>query len=171
MKNDEQNKQTESKLPVELPVAKMNGKSYYVDSRLRQYRNVENPHDFIDFDQDETVIYSYSRAQALEDSVLVDISELAKEAGFKIPVAVTSAVDVLLNDWRHDGQSFEGRAWDLLMVLHFEIMRAKNTDIIYFAPYFNTHHHQEPKPYKLWAKCGPGDNGEPVITVMLVGED
>jgi len=23
----------------------------------------------------------------------------------------------------------------------------------------------------LWAKCGPGDSREPVITVMLIGED
>ena len=91
--------------------------------------------------------------------------------GFKCPVAVTSAVDVLLNDYRHDGQDFQGRAWDLLMVLHFEITRTKNTDILYFAPYFNTSNHEETKPYKLWSKCGPGDNGEAVITIMFVGED
>ena len=117
------------------------------------------------------VIYSYTRAQALEDGVLVDISELAKEIGFKCPVAVTSVIYELLNDTHQAGQSFEGRAWDLLMVLHFEIMRTKNTDTIYFAPYFNAGCHSEPKPYKLWSKCGPGDNGEPVITVMRIGED
>ena len=171
MKNEEQNKQAESQSPVKLPIIRMNDKSYYVDSRLRQYRNVDNPHDFIDFEKDEVIIYSYSRAQALEDGVLVDVSELAEEVGFKCPVAVTSAVDVLLNDYRHDGQDFQGRAWDLLMVLHFEITRTKNTDILYFAPYFNTSNHEETKPYKLWSKCGPGDNGEAVITIMFVGED
>ena len=117
------------------------------------------------------VIYSYTRAQALEDGVLVDISELAEEIGFKCPVAVTTVIYELLNDTHQAGQSFEGRAWDLLMVLHFEIMRTKNTDTIYFAPYFNAGCHSEPKPYKLWSKCGPGDNGEPVITVMRIGED
>ena len=171
MKNEEQNKQTESQSPVALPIIKMNGKSYYVDSRLRQYRNVENPHDFIDFEKDETIIYSYSRAQALEDGVLVDISSLAKEAGFKFPVAVTCGVYELLNDTHQSGQSFEGRAWDLLMVLHFEIKRSKNTDTVYFAPYFNAEHHSQPKPYKLWSKCGPGDNSEPSITIMLITED
>ena len=38
-----------AKTPRRLPVVTMeNGKSYFVDSRLRQLRNVHNPHDFID---------------------------------------------------------------------------------------------------------------------------
>ena len=168
MKNENQNNQ--NSMPVQLPVVTMNGKSYFVDSRLRQYRNVENPHDFIDFDQAD-VVYSYTRSQAIEDGVLVDISKLAQEAGFKFPVAVTRAVFELLDDTAQAGQSFEGRAWDLLMVLHFEIKRSKNTDTVHFAPYFNARNHSTPKPYKLWSKCGPGDNGEPIITVMLIDED
>jgi hypothetical protein len=77
----------------------------------------------------------------------------------------------LLNDTEQPGQSFQGRAWDMLMVLHFEIRRAKNTDTVYFSPLFNTKHHAEPKTCQLWSKCGPGDNGEPVITIMLINED
>ncbi len=34
------------------------------------------------------VISVYTRAQAIEDGVLVDVSETAREAGFRIPVAV-----------------------------------------------------------------------------------
>lgn len=170
MKNEKQNDQVETKTPVQLPVIQMNGKSYYVDSRLKQYRNVDNPHDFIDFD-DDPVIYSYTRAQAIEDGQLVDISELAKEAGFIFPVAITCGVHALLNDTAQPGQSFEGRAWDVLMVLHFEIRRSKSTDTVYFAPFFNTKDCAEPKPHKLWAKIGPGDTAEPVITIMLIDED
>lgn len=33
-----------------LPVVEINGKRYYADNRLRQFRNVENPHDFMDWD-------------------------------------------------------------------------------------------------------------------------
>ena len=33
-----------------LPVIKLFGKRWYVDDRLRQWRNVSNPHDFIDWD-------------------------------------------------------------------------------------------------------------------------
>ena len=31
------------------------------------------------------LIHSYTRAQAIEDGVLVDVSDVAKEAGFKLP--------------------------------------------------------------------------------------
>ena len=40
----------------------------------------------------DNVIYAYTRAQAIADGVLVDVSKLAREAGFKIPVAVTAGV-------------------------------------------------------------------------------
>ena len=118
-----------------------------------------------------TLIHSYSRAQAIEDGVLCDISSIAQEAGFKFPVAVTSRVFELLNDTTEPGQSFEGRAWDLLMTLRFKIKASPSTDIIYFAPLFNTKDHREPRPYELWSKCGPGDDSEPVITVMFTDED
>ena len=38
------------------------------------------------------MIYSYTRAQAIEDGELVDVSDMAKQSGFKISVAVTRAV-------------------------------------------------------------------------------
>ncbi len=41
---------------------------------------------------DAPVIFSYTRAQAIEDGVLVDLTAWAKETGFRIPVACTSSV-------------------------------------------------------------------------------
>ena len=117
------------------------------------------------------LIHSYSRVQAIEDGMLVDISALAREAGFKFPVAVTSRVFELLNDTRQPGQSFEGRTWDLLMILRLKIKASNGTDTIYFSPLFNAKNHSNPKAYQLWSKCGPGDDGEPVITVMFTDED
>ena len=38
------------------------------------------------------VIYSYTRAQAIEDGVLADASKMAREAGFRIPVAISTGV-------------------------------------------------------------------------------
>ena len=35
------------------------------------------------------VIYSYTRKQAIEDGVLVDITEMAKEAGIKLSLLTT----------------------------------------------------------------------------------
>lgn len=43
------------------------------------------------------VIHAYTRAQAIEDGVLVDLSDLAREAGFRFPVAVTLGVWAVLN--------------------------------------------------------------------------
>ena len=117
------------------------------------------------------VIFTYTRTQALEDGQLVDISKIAREAGFKFPVAITCGVNELLNDTTRPGQSFEGRAWDMLMVLRFQIKKSHNSDTIYFAPLFNAKAHKELIPYELWAKCHAGDNFEPVITVMLISED
>ena len=37
------------------------------------------------------LIHSYSRAQAIEDGVLIDVSTVAREAGITYPVALTSA--------------------------------------------------------------------------------
>ncbi len=38
------------KLPRMLPTVTLdNGKTYFVDERLKQLRNVLNPHDYIDF--------------------------------------------------------------------------------------------------------------------------
>lgn len=38
------------------------------------------------------LVHAYTRAQALADGMLVDVSEVAREAGFKVPVALTAAV-------------------------------------------------------------------------------
>jgi type I site-specific restriction endonuclease len=40
-----------------------------------------------EMDENE-IIYSYTRKQAIADGVLIDVTELAKEAGFKCPVAL-----------------------------------------------------------------------------------
>ena len=43
-------KQDVGKMPRMLPTVTLdNGKTYFVDERLKQLRNVLNPHDYIDF--------------------------------------------------------------------------------------------------------------------------
>ena len=36
-------------LPRVLPIVKIGRKHYFVDERLRQLRNVKNPHDYMDW--------------------------------------------------------------------------------------------------------------------------
>ncbi|HOY89850.1 MAG TPA: hypothetical protein PKZ09_08775, partial [Bacillota bacterium] len=116
-----------------------------------------------------------SRAQALADGVLVDVSELAHEAGFKLPVAVS---DTLYHgylmpplDLVKAGLSFEGRLWDTLSVLRYAIKSASATDRLSFTVLFAQASDATPVSVNLLAVCGPGDSGEPVITIMLPSDD
>ena len=39
------------RIPRKLEVVKINGKQYFKDDRLKEYRNVNNPHDVIRFSE------------------------------------------------------------------------------------------------------------------------
>jgi len=123
----------------------------------------------------DNVIFSYTRAQALADGVLVDITPLAKEAGFCIPVAVTEAVylDYLKPSaaLEAESQSFEGRAWDVLQVLLFAAAVHPDHDTILFKVLFQISPGCPPVPIELKAIIGPGDIGSPVLTILLPLED
>jgi len=77
--------------------------------------------------EDTEIIYSYTQQQAIEDGLLVDISEypLVKEAGFKAPLVVTAGVYDLLKPPKEleRWQDFDGRLWDLLVTAKIEIKR------------------------------------------------
>ena len=119
------------------------------------------------------VIHTYTRAQALEDGVLVDVSSVAKEAGISFPVAVTSSVwyQYILPPDKLEacGQSVSGRLWDLLWMFRLKAMRS-NKSLLYFSCLF-LDVNEKLDEVKFKALCGPGDNAEPVITIMLPGED
>lgn len=116
------------------------------------------------------VIYSYTRKQAIEDGVLIDVSEMAKEAGFKYPVAVTSGVwyGWITPPENAIGQDEKGRLWDMLNVLRFEAKKAKG-DRVDFKVLFDQG--GEKSLVDFYSLCGPGDDLEPVITIMLPEED
>ena len=48
------------------------------------------------------VIFTYTRAQAIEDGVLVDVTKEAKEYGFRFPVAVTNRLWEDCISWDND---------------------------------------------------------------------
>jgi hypothetical protein len=120
----------------------------------------------------DDVIFSYTRAQAIADGVLVDVTETAKEAGFKYPVAVTDSVwnGYIVPDGRGRalGQSEEGRLWDTLWMLRAHIGKARGDTVSYGLFYAFG---KRQRFVTLKAVCGPGDDGEPVITIMLPHED
>ncbi len=132
---------------------------------------MDNNNPFDGFD----MIHSYTRSQALEDGVLVDLAPLAREAGFRCSVAVTRAVFEVLDprpELLSEGQSFQGRAWDLLTVLRHEIDRASAGAVeISISPLFVMAPGESPAPIAMRSVAGPGDAGELVITIMLPEED
>jgi hypothetical protein len=110
----------------------------------------------------------------MKDRVLIDVSELAKEMGFRIPVAITNTAwntyIVPNEDSLKHGQSENGRLWDALHMLLFSIRRGKqSTNEILFEFFVE----QDGKPIlaTLKAHIGPGDRGEPVLTIMMPNED
>lgn len=122
-----------------------------------------------------TLIDGYSRAQAIEDGTLVDASKLAKEAGFKYPVALTSAAwsECVEVPAGADDQDEIGRLCDVLNVLFFRIKslpKAGHTPMVHFTVSVRTGEVTSEEIH-LKSLCGPRDNAEPVITIMLPHED
>lgn len=110
---------------------------------------------------DDQIISYYGREQAVEDGVLIDVSDMAREAGIKYPVAITKN---LWEKYINHGDK-DGRLWDLLWLFKLKAMH-ESTDELSFNVAFDCNNGKS-KLVKLWAVCSPGDLLEPVITIML----
>ncbi|MFG2667700.1 DUF6573 family protein [Streptomyces sp. NPDC048387] len=125
------------------------------------------------------VIHGYSRARAIADGVLVAVGEdIAREAGFGFPVALTAAAWADCVAWtdednRQTYQDEEGRLWDVLWMTRYAIRRSDGgpscTVELFRVP--RDGESEEGERTWLLATCGPGDDMEPVITISLPGED
>ena len=139
----------------------------------------------------DSVIYSYSRAQAITEGVLVDVTEIAKEAGFTWPVAVTSAVWEDCVAWtdadsrRQTHQDQSGRLWDMVWMARAAAAKQPGHSAL-------TAHPESPdspvrtfqmlrvprdgksnqaRPVVLKMVVGPDDFGNPYLTIMQPRED
>lgn len=129
-----------------------------------------------DFWADAEIIYAYTRAQAIEDGVLVDVSDVAREAGFSIPVAMTRAVWGAYVEVPEGvvAQDEAGRLWDVLWMASAEARRPRSADrsrILFQLHVRNDNHNRTPPLITLALVCGPADDGSPCLTVMLPTED
>jgi hypothetical protein len=126
------------------------------------------------------VISTYSRAQALEDGVLVDAGSMAKEVGFRFHTAISAAAWADCVVWsdadseRQVHQDQSGRLFDVLYMAHHAIRSSRSGgDRLTFELY------RVPRDGKsieaaitmLKLIVGPGDQGEPVVTVLLPDEN
>ncbi|XTZ13887.1 DUF6573 family protein [Micromonospora echinospora] len=125
------------------------------------------------------IIHSYSRTRAIADGVLVDVTDTAKEAGFRIPVALTQAVWSDCVEWsdvdrQHTGaiQDEAGRLWDVLWMAMIAARRSSGSRTTYQlvrVPRDGSSIH--PQMVDLVMVIDGGDTGEPVITIMQPDED
>lgn len=123
-------------------------------------------------------ISTYTRRQALDDGFLVDVSEMAKEAGFRFPVALTRAAWEDCVTWseadnkRQTYQDEQGRLWDVLWMASVAGRRNGGSELrfqLYRVP--RGGRVVRPRLVVLQMHCGPGDEHEPVITISMLGED
>jgi hypothetical protein len=121
------------------------------------------------------LIHAYTRRQAIEDGVLLDVTETAKEAGFRIPVALTSAVwaGYVAVPEGVERQDEAGRLWDVLWMCRYGIGRSRREESVTLFKLHvrNDNRPGEPPLVSLKAVCGPDDDGSPCLTVMLPNED
>ena len=133
---------------------------------------------------DADVISAYTRQDALTDGVLIDVTPTATEAGFSIPVAMTSAAWHGTVRWTDadernksggTGQSEDGRLWDVLWMAHAAVRSASNQagrTLSYQLLRVPTEGRgTQARLVTLVLRISGGDHGEPVMTITEPNED
>lgn len=124
---------------------------------------------------DAEIIHSYTRAQAIADGALFNLTVTAEEAGFRVPVAITSAAWAEAIAWDQDDYSQDeaGRMWDVLTMARFACAASGEEQRRDYAMVRvpNAKGAEAPEEITLSLHIGGGDHGEPVITIMLPSED
>ncbi len=115
-------------------------------------------------------IYSYSRAQAIEDGVLVDLSQVESiRQSWKHPFACTSAVWALIEEaLQKPHYDLAGICHDVSIMAKLAIQNnaaARNSDEVRFEVIIDG------KKHAMKLHIGPGDTAAPVLTLMLPYED
>ena len=128
----------------------------------------------------DPVISVYTRAQAIEDGILVDVSETAREAGFKIPVAVTRTVWdqlIALPEGYRGFQDERGRLWDVLWMARHYALRASDSDRVRMCVLVRDirkdlhDSNRPPRRHCPVVAIGACDDGGPAITIMFPEDD
>lgn len=125
---------------------------------------------------DADLIFSYSRAQAIADGVLVDAStgplgQISRQT-YKYPIAMTAEVFFIIeqaadNPLLHNDLT---GIWNDIMWMSLRYIVARpDPATVLFQVKITGIEDREIFTFKL--VVGPGDNAEPVITLMLPDQD
>lgn len=120
------------------------------------------------------VISRYTREQAIADGMLIDLSAIAPDVcrqHYKYPVACTAGVYALIekaiSSKRHCND-LNGFVHDLLHMSRV-MSRPIDPQTRLFPTIIQGAGRQRNFEFKI--HCGPGDDSEPVLTIMLPSED
>ena len=124
----------------------------------------------------QEIIYAYTRQDAFKDGALVDLNQWIsiEESPFRYPVACTSTVFKIIEKAVNNKKylnDYEGVIWDIMYMATVPSARKKalgESGWIYNVIITGT---GRKKYHDLKILCHPGDNMEPVLTIMLPTED
>lgn len=128
------------------------------------------------------IIHAYTTDDALTDGVLVDFSKLhsaeVRDAGIRWRVLMTAtayALAVELTDTAYDyGCDLKGRAWDVVWMLRWRVLREAQRDDradTFFFDVAVVRDLPEPDIIRLKVVLGGDGTGQPAFFVMLPHED
>ncbi|MBL8297797.1 MAG: hypothetical protein JNN30_05545 [Rhodanobacteraceae bacterium] len=122
------------------------------------------------------VIHAYTRADAIRDGALIDVTEKAAQAGFRVPVCLTARVWAECVAWPETEPAIQdesGRLWDLVFVAAVAARKAarRDTHRVVFQLGVVPRGHRVPGLVRLVLHVGPGDRGEAVVTILAPDED
>ena len=120
------------------------------------------------------LIYAYTRADALSDGELVDVTEWASAdkgflGGFTCSVALTRQLWCSIEsipDEHQCSQDIRGRAHDVLYMGSLALRAARKREVsdTHFSVLFSVKSTQI-QQQELFISLHPGDDGEPVVTI------
>ena len=126
--------------------------------------------------EDDFVIYKYTRAEAIEDGVLIDqpLTGLAHQYGINFHCAMSQALYALIKPpgtGEEVTKEIEWRMWDMLTMFRDAVWYDQNKSHQLTFVFGLTKRPGQFEEITVKAVCGPGDDETPVLTFMLPDED
>lgn len=115
------------------------------------------------------IFHSYTRKQAIQDGILIDITAESKEFGFVYPIAITDGLFAELASNKPEYETYLARLNDALMLLYLKITHSKDESIVFYDMLITNAKGQK-ETLSLKCICDGGDDGKPVLTLMMSSE-
>jgi hypothetical protein len=120
------------------------------------------------------LIHAYTRKEALEDGFQFEVNpDLTREAGFRVPVYMTSGVNNLITQAAENENhcnDVNGVTWDNLNVLMHNVKLTRYSSVVKFTVKITGTGRK--KNHDFIGEVGPVDldNQDPALTIMLPSE-